>query len=202
MKNPILFFTLPILLFTACELQPEKIECCKNSISTDSLSASINSLYQSGGNWDDQNNQSLILEKLKGKVQVIAMIFTHCEYACPRIVADIQAIETQIPLDKKSDVGFVLVTFDTERDTIQRLNEFYREMKLNENWLLLLGSEQQIRELSVLLNVQYEKQQDGNFSHSNVITILNKDGEINFQQDGLGADTKGSIEAINKLLRQ
>lgn len=201
MKKEILIFILPVWMFASCHHQSGKEQNAEGAASADRSAVSNNSIYQIGGSWTDQNNQSVSLEKLKGKVQIIAMIFTHCKYICPRTVADIKVIESQIPNDKRKDIGFVLVSFDTERDSAQRLGEFYNEMQLNDNWVLLHGTEQKVRELSVLLNVQYDKQEDGSFSHSVVITVLNKEGEISFQQQGLGADPKATLETINKLLR-
>ena len=52
----------------------------------------------------------------------------------------------------------------------------------------LHGSEQAVRTLSVLLNVQFEKDAEGNFSHSNIISVLDKGGVLRFQKEGLNAD--------------
>jgi hypothetical protein len=41
---------------------------------------------------------------------------------------------------------------------------------------VLHGSDDAVRTLSVLLNVQYEKDADGNFSHSNLISVLDQQG--------------------------
>ena len=52
------------------------------------------SIYNMDSEWRSQANEKLTLGKLRGKVVVMAMVYTHCEFACPRIVADMQRIES------------------------------------------------------------------------------------------------------------
>ena len=42
----------------------------------------------------------------------------------------------------------------------------------------------------------------GQFAHSNVITVLNAEGEIAFQQPGLNADPAALIGAITQAVRK
>lgn len=60
-------------------------------------------------------------------------------------------------------------------------------MDLSKDWILLHGNDDLVRTLTALLNVQYEKDADGNFSHSNLVSVLDKDGVLQFQKEGLGA---------------
>jgi len=157
------------------------------------------SVYQLDGEWHNQNNDTVSLSQLRGKIPVIAMVFTHCGYACPRIVADLQNIEEQVPEDKKDEVVFVLASFDTERDHPARLRKFAEEMDLDEDWLLLHGEDNVVRELSTVLDVKYKKQPDGNFAHSNNIVLLNKEGVIVEQIEGLGVDASPIIKELTQL---
>jgi protein SCO1/2 len=65
---------------------------------------------------------------------------------------------------------------------------------------LLHGSENAVRTLSVLLNVQFQKDAEGNFSHSNVISVLDKKGDLVFQKEGLDADPTEIITTIKQML--
>jgi protein SCO1/2 len=73
-------------------------------------------------------------------------------------------------------------------------------MGLNSNWILLHGNKETVRTLSVLLNVQFEKDADGNFSHSNLISILDKKGVLQYQKEGLGAEQTTTIKTIQTLV--
>ena len=59
---------------------------------------------------------------------------------------------------------------------------------------------QAVRTLSVLLNVQFEKDAEGNFSHSNIISVLDKNGVLRFQKEGLNADQAETIANIKQVL--
>lgn len=205
-KSKIILLAGLFILFMSCNRQQEEThECCEPS---DSLSENLKrtddengaSLYLMSGEWITENNVPFSLEQLKGKIQVVSMIFSHCEYACPRLVADMQLIEEKIPKDKRDQVSFLLVSFDVERDNPRRLKEFKAKEQLGDNWTLLHGDESEVRMLSVLLDIKYEKQSDGNFAHSNIITVLDKNGVIQSHVEGLGADPEKSLLVINKLL--
>jgi protein SCO1/2 len=158
------------------------------------------SLYQVEGNWVTQDNRTISLADLKGKVQLVAMVFTNCKYACPKIIAEMKVMESQIPPDKRSDIGFVLVSFDVDRDTPGRLKEFAREMNMDDRWTLLHGDEQQVRELSVLLDVKYEKQPGGDFAHSSVVTVLDTNGAVAARLEGLKNDPGELSQVLRSLL--
>ena len=51
-------------------------------------------------------------------------------------------------------------------------------------------------EMAALLGVKFKKSADGQFAHSNVITILNPEGEIIHQQIGLGQNLIPAVKAI------
>jgi protein SCO1/2 len=92
------------------------------------------------------------------------------------------------------------VTFDPERDTLPVLQAYREKMHLNpENWTLLRGQPDDILELAVLLGVKYRKNPQGDFSHSNLITVLNPAGEIVYRQVGLHQPIAETIAAIHQV---
>lgn len=159
------------------------------------------SIYQADTEWTSDFGKKIKLEKLRGKPQVIAMFFTSCEYACPVLVHDVRQIEAALPENLRTNVGFVLVSFDTRRDTVEALHAYRDKLKLNEdNWVLLRGGNEDVFELTALLGVKFKQDQRGQFAHSNIITILNANGEIVHQQIGLNVDPAESVKELEKLL--
>lgn len=191
MKN--IFSITLLLVFASCTHQV--IENKSDSVSPGGTKSE--SLYQLNGIWQTQNDQPFVLTQLQGKKQVVAMIFTHCGYACPRIVDDMISIQKKIDEKKKNEVGFLLVSFDTERDNPKQLTSFATEHKLNDQWVLLHGDEDLVRQFSMLLGVNFQRNEDGNFSHSNIITLLDKNGKILKQQEGLEGDGSEILKLIN-----
>jgi protein SCO1/2 len=157
------------------------------------------SIYQLESTWTTATEQSLRLGSLQGRVQLVAMIYTTCEAACPIIVSLMQRIATALPADLHPHVGFVLVTFDPERDTPAVLRAYRAKMHLDPtSWVLLTGPPDDVLELAMLLGIKYKREQSGDFLHSNVITVLNKAGEIVHRHEGLQQDMASTIEAIRR----
>src|SRR5262245_59455399 len=149
--------------------------------------------------WTTATAQPLRLGQLQGKVQVLAMVYTTCESACPIIVSLMQLIEASLPPELRPEVGFVLVTFDPARDTPSVLSAYGARMGLDPgSWLLLSGHSDDVLELSTLLGVKYKRDQSGGLIHSNVITVLNKAGEIVHRHEGLQQDMAATLEAIRR----
>lgn len=160
------------------------------------------SLYQMESVWRDAQNREIRFDALKGKVEVVAMVYTSCEYACPRIVGDMKRIESSLTPAQLEKTGFVLISIDPKRDIPKKLKTFSEKESLNpDRWNLLTGSESDVREMAALLGVRYKEIEEGFFSHSNLITILNRKGEILHQQKGLGTDPDESLGAISRALK-
>ncbi|HEU5364160.1 MAG TPA: SCO family protein [Hanamia sp.] len=160
---------------------------------------SSESIYQLTDTFQTQNDKKVVLSSFEGKPTVVGMIFTHCTYACPRLAADIKNIEEKLKSDN-GKVNYLLVSFDSQRDLPEQLQKFASAHQLDKNFTLLHGDENAVRTLSVLLNVQFEKDAEGNFSHSNIISVLDKNGVLVFQKEGLDADPAEIISTIKEQL--
>lgn len=159
------------------------------------------SLYQLGGEWEDQNGQAFSLSTLRGRPQVIAMVYGSCKGACPRIISDIQAMENLVQAKSSAgDIGFVLVTMDPEIDSPQRLRGLVDKFDLGPDWRLLRGTTDQVRELAAVLGVKYRKISETDYAHSNTITVLDKEGSIVHQKQELGTGVDESAKALEGLL--
>lgn len=201
-----MMLALVALALGACnnkEVEKDEKACCSKelpALESDKSALPEQSLYQVTSVFENQDSQAVKLDAFRGKPTIISMIFTNCGYACPRLTADIKEIEKSLGANADK-VNFVMVSFDTERDIPSQLKSYAKTNDLGANWTLLHGDIEAVRTIGVLLNTQFEKDADGNFSHSNLVSVLNKDGEMQFQQEGLGADQSKTVEKINLLLK-
>ncbi|MEL1253008.1 SCO family protein [Flavobacterium sp. DGU38] len=155
------------------------------------------SIYNLPSKWTTQNNQDIELKDLQGNVLVMVMIYTSCKAACPRLVADMRNIESRLPAAIKKNVKLVLVSIDPETDTPKRLKDFSVENKMeSDQWLFLRSTEENTREFAAVLAVNYKKISPIDFSHSNIISVFNADGELAYQQEGLGVNSDPTIAKI------
>jgi len=158
------------------------------------------SIYNLPSKWTTQDGNEIKLGDLQGKVLVMVMIYTSCQAACPRLVADMRNIEKQIPNNKKADVRYVFVSIDPNTDTPERLKTFAKENKMEDDkWIFLRGTVDDTREFAAVLAVNYKQISPMDFSHSNIISVFNQKGELFHQQEGLGIDNKETVKAIESL---
>jgi protein SCO1/2 len=109
-------------------------------------------------------------------------------------------IEAALPEKIRSQIGFALVSFDSERDTPTALRKYRKQNNLGAQWNLLRGGNDDVLELAALLGVKFKKDARGQFSHSNIITVLNADGEIVHEQVGLNQSVDETAKVIESLL--
>jgi protein SCO1/2 len=158
------------------------------------------SLYQLDSVWTSDAGRKVNLGVLRGRPQVVAMFFASCQFTCPLTVSDMKNIEAALPENVRTNIGFTLVSFDSKRDTPSALKAYRDERNLSsQNWTLLQGEPDDVRELAALLGVIFREDTRGDFAHSNLITVLNAEGEIVFQQPGVNIDPAEIVRQIEKI---
>lgn len=203
MKKIIFLSVLLTSVLISCNKAPElKKSCCstKNqSVAAKSISGE--SVYNLTSTWTSQKEETFQLRHFRNKTVIAAMIFTHCESACPRLVADMKRLESSLTETELHEISFLLISMDPERDTPSRFREFAADHKLNDNWTLVSSSPDATTEIANVLGVRVKKLEDGGFDHSNVIFVLDKEGVIVDQQDGFAVEQQEIVKSI-KLLAQ
>jgi protein SCO1/2 len=158
------------------------------------------SVYHLPDDWVNQDGESIAFEDLQGQVLVVVMIYTSCQAACPRLVADIRRIEAGVNKNVSDQVTYVLVSIDPETDTPDRLKAFAIENGMDSpQWLFLRGTEASVRTFANVVAVKYKKISPIDFSHSNIISVFDQDGVMRFQQEGLGVAMDPIIAWIHEL---
>lgn len=199
-------YALIIILSTilmSCNKNPEAKtrSCCSKEKTAGTLKQiSGGSVYNLTSLWTTQLNESFQLNHFKNKIVIAAMVFTHCESACPRIVADMQRIESSLSAKELQQVTFLLISMDPERDTPARLTEFSKEYKLNPNWTLICSDKGATMEIANVLGVKVKKLEGGGFDHSNIIHVFDNDGIIVHQQNGFAVEQDETLKAIRNLI--
>lgn len=158
------------------------------------------SVYQLPGVWTNQHNEDFTLDALRGKVTVMVMIYTSCKAACPRLISDMRRIEEEVPEQYKQKVQYVMVSIDPEVDTPERMKEFSIENEMtDEKWIFIRSTEEITREFATVLAVNYKRISPIDFSHSNIISVFDKDGVMKYQQEGLDLKHEKTIRTIKEL---
>jgi protein SCO1/2 len=156
------------------------------------------SIYQLDSSWVEDNGHALKLGALEGNLQLMALIYTTCQGSCPMTVKALQMFSRSLPEDIKGKVRYLLVTVDPEQDTLAVLRKFRHEMKLDRRWKLLRGSAHDVRELAAVLGFNYEQIESGQFVHTNLVTVLDRHGEIIHQQNDFSSNSGPVLEVIRQ----
>jgi protein SCO1/2 len=199
-KSALIAFSLVLaaVALAGCATDSPKLSCCaKPEIP---IPFTDKSIYQVDSMWTTDQSKQIKLSQLSGRPQVIAMFFANCQYACPVIVNDMKRIEAALTPELRARIGFTLVSFDTLRDTPTALAEYRRVRNLPlDRWVLLQGQPDDVLELAALLGIKFKQDSKGQFAHSNLITILNTQGEILHQQIGLNQDIGETVRLLQQL---
>ncbi len=164
----------------------------------DSHEIDPNSIFNLESKWRTQNSDEILLKQLKGDILVVVMFYATCETACPRLIADMKMVHDELGNNK--GVNYVLVSIDPTKDTPEKLKSFAIENDLNsQEWTFLNGSVENVREFANVLSVKYKEISPTDFSHSNIISVFDQKGVLQYQREGLGIDNEEIVQEVSKL---
>jgi protein SCO1 len=158
------------------------------------------SLYQLPSAWTNQDGKAVKLASLRGEPVVVAMAYTSCKDICPMIVADMVAIEDRAREKSSTGLRFALFSIDTAIDTPERLKAYAGDHGLDlAHWTLFHGDDKAVRELAAALGVRYSRDASGGFDHSAMISLLDAEGNIVFQQLDAKLDVSEMVRKLEAL---
>lgn len=155
-----------------------------------------NSIFQITTVWKTQENKEIQLKDLAGKATIIGMVYTSCEHSCPLTISRLQDIEKKITKAGVKNYQIVLASFDTKKDRPEHLKKYMKKRNLDAaKWIFLAADQDEtIRELAIVLGINYKRLNDNDFSHSNVLTLLSPQGVILEKLEGLNTNTDDFIK--------
>lgn len=155
------------------------------------------SLYELPLELTDQDGKVRGFAAFRGHPVVISMFYSSCPYACPTLISEIQRVEALLSPSEREQTRVLLVSFDPERDTPQKLKILSRERHADEaRWLFAQTSAENVRQLAAVLGLKYKRLDDGGFNHSSVITVLDRQGAIRARSDGLSRALDAQLPAV------
>ena len=162
---------------------------------------SPDSIYNVSSKWEKQDGKTITFSDMKGKVLVIAMIFTSCKTACPRLTAEMRTISQKVGKTNPEDIQYVLISIDPETDTPEVMKAYLKTNQFDEKeWTFIRSSEEDTRELANIMAIKYKEISPMEFSHSNIISVYAKDGTLAFQKEGLDENTEVIANEIRKQI--
>jgi len=158
------------------------------------------SIYNLESKLVDKDDKSIVFGDLSGKVQILSMIYTNCKTICPIIIANMKSIEKLILRNNLSNINFSLISLDPDRDSTLILHKFFDEKKLNKDlWNLYKTSKDETLRIALTVGIKYKKEKNNEYTHSNLIIVLDKNGVIKMHHQGLDKNYTELMKLISLL---
>lgn len=149
---------------------------------------------------EDQDGQRVGLDVHRGHPTVFSMFYATCPAACPMLVAKIRELEGRLSPGAREDLRVLLVTFDPERDTPERLAALAADQHLDlRRWRLARTAPQDVRLLSAALAIPYTRLPDGEYNHGSVLVLTDREGRPVARLGSLAEDPTALLAAAEAL---
>ena len=154
------------------------------------------SIYHLPATLVDQNGQRFELASLRGQPVLASMFYTSCQMVCPMIIETIQATLKALPPEDAAAMRVLLVSFDPARDTVPVLAQTAAARGCGARWTLARADEPTARAIAAVLGIQYRRLDSGEFNHSSVIELIDREGRIAAKTAKLGTVDAPFLKAI------
>lgn len=146
------------------------------------------SVYHHPARMTDQDGRSQTLGSARGKVQIVSMFYTSCQYICPLIIDGALAVERQLTPAQRARLGVTLISIDPDRDTPAALKRVADQRRLDlTRWRLLRPAKSDLRAVAGMLDVRFRPLDDGEFNHTSVLVLLDADGKVLASSERIGS---------------
>lgn len=157
------------------------------------------SIYQLEAALADQSGVLRRLDVHQGHPVLVTLFYGSCPMACPMLIDTLRATERAAQPSERSQLRFLLISIDPERDTVANLKALGESRKLDANrWTLARTDAASVRKIAAVLGIQYRKLPNGGYNHSSIVTLLDARGEIQYQSSVLGSADPELLAALKR----
>jgi len=155
----------------------------------------------------NQDNQTVTLDALRGRVWIADVIFTRCAGQCPVMSSHMKDIQDALPPELA--VQLVSFTTDPDSDTPSVLKNYSARYGARPGqWTFLTGSKTELRRAAVegmklsVMDKPSSQREDANdlFIHSEKFVLIDRSGRVRGYFDGESAAGVAQIEAAATTL--
>lgn len=158
------------------------------------------SLYHLDNEFITHRNEKVQLSDFSGEPVIVVMFYGNCTQVCPILIQDSWRLYSSLSEASREAVNVLAVSFDTENDSPEVLAEYAKDEQLDiSGWHFITGEETDIRMLAMMLGVKYQKDRGGNFAHSNLVTVLDSQGNIIQRVEGLNQPMDEAAAVIDAI---
>src|SRR5438445_1980368 len=114
----------------------------------------------------------ITLSAQRGKIVVLAFLYTHCPDVCPLTAERFRMAQQKLTDDEHERTLFVALSVDPRQDTPEAVQAFARDHGLSKNFVFLIGGAAQLQPVWQAYGIRIETDQTAFVGHSDAIYLL------------------------------
>lgn len=159
------------------------------------------SLYRLPLDLVDQDGHAFAFSARRGTPQLVTMFYTSCPYVCPLVIDTLKKTQAELTPEERAKLQVLLVSFDPERDSVERLKEVFGQRKIDAaTWTLTRTDAPSVRKLAAVLGIQYRELENREINHSTALVLLDADGRAIARTEQIGAIDPAFVTALKSAL--
>ena len=152
----------------------------------------------------NQFGEPMSLQDLRGKVVVLTFLYSSCPDFCPLITNKMAQVRDEFG-ERSSDLAFVAISVDPERDTVPSVLRYLQERGLERKLIYLTGDTESLQPVwrAYAIGVTREKPTGTNkaiyeVGHSDALYLIDKSGRerVLMSSDFATADLARNLNAL------
>jgi protein SCO1/2 len=136
-----------------------------------------------------QDERPVTLTDYRGRVVVVTFIYTSCPDVCPLLTATLAQVQDDLGNLFGTQIAFVSITVDPERDTTAVLKTYALDFGANlEGWVFLTGEAGALKDVTARYGIAVRKLADGEIQHTLLTSLIDRSGQLRVQYLGARFD--------------
>ena len=149
----------------------------------------------------DQAGRPFSLQRLRGKLVVIAFTYTTCPDLCPLITSSLRRVQTELRASERKSVFLLSITTDPEIDKPRVLKSYGERYGVDfSNWSFLTGEEKILSSVWKAFGVKVERKARGLVDHTTLTALVDEKGAMRFAYHGASPNPKIILQDLRALL--
>jgi protein SCO1/2 len=159
------------------------------------------SLYRIAANLTDQQGRPFTLAARRGHPVLVSMFYNSCQFVCPMLIDTVRMTEAGLSAQERARLSSLLITFDPARDDVKALAAVAAQRGLDPaTWTLARTDPASVRKIAAALDIQYRQLSDGEYNHTTVIVLLDRDGNVAGRTKKMGAVDPAFLKLVHSTL--
>lgn len=149
----------------------------------------------------DHTGTPFSFNSLRGKVVLVAFVYTTCPDVCPLITASMQSVQRKLSGRERNGVFLLSITTDPEVDRPAVLKAYAERYQIDSsNWLFLTGEPASLAAVWKIFGVKVERKARGLVNHTTLTALVDTKGVMRFAYVGTSPDPDFVLRDLRKLL--